>query len=194
MRWLAFLPFVTAVLPAPLSGQAGERDAGRLVVRRNGAVVGEEEFSVEAQRDADGGTAVTLVVSASYPGSGTRRAAATFGARRITVRISGSGTEVAREYPRTGPDLVIHDGLLGLLAIAGQLEAGPVTLFTPPSAARQTGALEDLGQERLEAEGPMVRHVVIRGGPADVDLWFQGRRLMRVAIPDHRVVADRVAQ
>jgi hypothetical protein len=194
MRWLAFMPLITFALPVPLPGQAGERDSGRLAVRRDGAAIGEEEFSVETQRDADGGSAVTLVVSATYPGQGPRRAAATFGARRITVRISGGGTEVAREFPRTGPDLVIHEGLLGLLAIAGQLEAGPVTLFTPPSSSRQTGTLEDLGQERLEEGGPMVRHMVVRGGGTDIDLWFQARRLVRVAIPERGIVADRIAQ
>jgi hypothetical protein len=193
MRILVPMSLLLLALPGQLAGQAGERDTGRLVVRRADAVVGEEEFSLDVMRDADGGTTITLVVSASYPAEGARRAAATFGTRRITVRISGGGTEVAREYPRTGPDLVLHDGLLGLLVIAGQFDAGPVTLFTPPSASRSSGRLENLGQERLVPGGPTVRHVVVRGGAADIDLWFDGPKLMRLAIPDRGIVADRMA-
>jgi hypothetical protein len=184
--------FLWLLLPGVLTGQAGARDDGRLVVRRGDAVVGEEQFSVEVTRDADGAIAINLLVSANYPSDGARRAAATFGARRITVRVSGGGTEVAREYPRGGRDLVFLEGLLGLLALAGQLEPGAVTLFLPPAPGRQTGSLESLGEERLEADGPLLRHVALRGGGPTVDLWFDGRnRLVRVAIPDQGIVADR---
>jgi len=191
MRMLALVPWLLLV-PGDLAGQQGARDDGRLVVRRGDAVVGEEQFSVEVTRDADGATAINLLVSATYPPDGARRAAATFGARRITVRVSGGGTEVAREYPRGSRDLVFHEGLLGLLALAGEVEPGPVTLFLPPAPERRSGSLESLGEERLDPDGPLLRHVALRGAGPTVDLWFDGRnRLVRVAIPDQGIVADR---
>lgn len=195
MRAPLLLPALLAAASGPLSAQEGGRDAGRLVVRRADTVVGEEEFVLEVVRDADGGTAVTLVVTASYPPDGNRRAAATFGPRRITVRIAAGGTEVAREYPRGDRALVLHEGLLGLLAMAGRLEPGPVTLISPPAGARREGALEDLGEERLQPGGPRLRHLVIRDGATAVDAWFDGAgRLVRVAVPERDLVADRLAR
>jgi len=191
MRILALVPWLLLV-PGDLGGQEGARDDGRLLVRRGEAAVGEEQFSLEVTRDADGATVINLLVTATYPSDGARRAAATFGARRITVRVSGGGTEVAREYPRSSRDLVFHEGLLGLLALAGQLEPGAVTLFLPPAPGRRTGSLERLGEERVDPDGPLLRHVALRGGGPTVDLWFDGQnRLIRVAIPDQGIVADR---
>jgi hypothetical protein len=190
LRIAAILPWL--VLPGALLAQQGERDSGRLVVRQGDGVIGEEEFSLEVVRDADGAPAVNLIVSAAYPADATRRAAATFGPRRITVRISGGGTEIAREYPRGGRDLVIHEGLLGLLAIAGQLEPGAVTVFAPPAAGRQSGTLEHLGTERLTPGGPLIQHLAVRGAGPPVELWFDQRhRLVRVALPEREIVAER---
>jgi hypothetical protein len=193
MRRSALLPCL--ILPGLLAGQEGERDSGRLTVRRGDSVVAQEEFSLDVTRDPDGGTAITLLVTATMPADGARRAAATLGARRITVRISGGGTEAAREYPRGDRDLIFHDGLLGLLALAGRLEPGAVTLFLPPAPGRRSGTLERLGEERLESDGPTLRHLALRGAGPTVDLWFDSRnRLFRVAIPDRGIVADRSPQ
>jgi hypothetical protein len=179
------------LLPGVLTAQ-GSRDDGRLQVRRGEAVLGEEQFSLEVTRDADGAAVINLLVTTTYPSDGARRAAVTLGARRITVRVSGGGTEAAREYPRSSRDLVYHDGLLGLLALAGQLEPGAVTLFLPPAPGRRSGSLERLGEERIDPDGPLLRHVVLRGGGPAVDLWFDPQnRLIRVAIPDQEIVADR---
>jgi hypothetical protein len=192
-RTAAMLPLL--LIPGPLLSQDGNRDSGRLVVRRGNAVIGEEEFSLEVVQDADGARAINLIVAASYPGDGSRRAAATFGTRRITVRISGGGTEVAREYPRGDRDLVIHEGLLGLLAIAGQLEPGPITVFAPPAPGRRSGSLEHLGTERLDPAGAPLRHLAVRGSGSTVELWFdERRRLIRVALPDRGIVAQRAAE
>lgn len=195
MRAPALVAALLVATTGLLSAQQGHRDSGRLVVRTAGSVVGEEEFALEIERDGDGAGEVTLVVTGSYPADGPRRAAATFGPRRITVRIAVGGTEVAREYPRAGRALVVHDGLLGLLAMAGRLDPGPVTLITPPSGSRRDGTLEDLGMERLEAGGAQLRHLVLRGGDAVVDLWFDpAGRLVRIAVPDRGLVADRVSR
>jgi hypothetical protein len=180
------------LLPGAMPAQGGDRDNGRLVVRQGDAVIGEEEFSLEVVRDPEGATAVNLVVAASYPAHGTHRAAATFGSRRITVRISSGGTEIAREYPRSDRDLVIHESLLGLLAIAGQVEPGAVSLFAPPAPGRRTGSLDDLGTERLDPAGPALRHLAVRGGVTAIELWFDDqRRLVRVSLRDKDIVADR---
>jgi hypothetical protein len=110
------------------------------------------------------------------------------------VRIAAGGTEVAREYPRGDRALIVHDGLLGLLAIAGRLEPGPVTLFAPGGGGRRTGSLHELGAERLSPGGAVLRRLALRGGDADVELWFDAEgRLMRIAIPSRRLLADRKA-
>jgi hypothetical protein len=189
-RTAALIPLLLA--PGALASQQGDRDSGRLIVRRGDSVIGEEEFTLEVVRDPEGGRSVSLVVAATYPPDGSRRAAATFGTRRITVRISGGGTEVAREYPRTGRDIVLHDGLLGLLAIAGQIEPGAVTVFAPPAPGRRTGSLEALGVEAVIPGGPVARHLALRENGATVELWFdENHRLLRVAVPSRDVVAER---
>ena len=193
MRHLRVLPILFVAAATPLLAQERARDGGRLVVRIDDVVIGEEEFSLEVVEDGDE-TSVNVVVAAAYPPDGTRRAAATFSRRRITVRIAAGGTEVAREYPRGDRALIVHDGLLGLLAIAGRLEPGPVTLFAPGGGGRRTGSLHELGAERLSPGGAVLRRLALRGGDADVELWFDAEgRLMRIAIPSRRLLADRKA-
>jgi hypothetical protein len=91
--------------------------------------------------------------------------------------------------------VVIHEGLLGLLAIAGRLEPGPITVFAPPAPGRRSGSLEHMGTERLDPDGSPLRHMAIRGSGSTVELWFDERqRLIRVALPDRGIVAQRAAQ
>jgi hypothetical protein len=183
------LPFVT--LAGPARAQQPDRDSGTLIVRQSGQIVGQEEFSLER---VSGG--LNVRVTASYPPAAQNRVIASFGPRRITVRLASDGTEVAREYRGGGRTLVVAEHALSLYAVAGGLEPGPVTLDGPASAGRGSATLEDRGREPVPGRGDTQgRRMALRAGPEQVELWYDDAgRLLRIAIPAKDLTAERAAR
>jgi hypothetical protein len=192
MRHLSLVLLLPSlVLPGQGRAQQPERDAGKLVVRQGGVIVGEEEFSVER---VSGG--INLIVTASYPPAVPNRLAASFGPRRITVRLASNGTEVAREYPGGAQTIVVAEHALSLYAVAGGLAPGPVTIQGAGSPSRRSGTLEDRGQEPLpQLDGSLARRVTLRAGEEVIELWYDSAgRLVRIAIPAKDLTAERAAR
>lgn len=174
-------------LPGPGRAQQPDRDGGKLVVRQGGQVVGQEEFSLE--RVSAG---LNLIVTASYPPADTNRVIASFGARRITVRLASDGTEVAREYPGGARTLVVAEHALSLYVVAGGLEPGPVTV-RGQSGAGTSGTLEGGGREPLPGQvDTQARRMTLHAGSELVELWYDDAgRLLRIAIPGKDLTAER---
>jgi hypothetical protein len=192
MRHLSLVLLLPSlVLPGQGRAQQPERDAGKLVVRQGGVIVGEEEFSVER---VSGG--INLIVTASYPPAVPNRLAASFGPRRITVRLASNGTEVAREYPGGAQTIVVAEHALSLYAVAGGLAPGPVTIQGAGSPSRRSGTLEDRGREPLpQLDGSLARRVTLRAGEEVIELWYDAAgRLMRIAIPAKDLTAERAVR
>jgi hypothetical protein len=192
MRHLSLVLLLPSlVLPGQGRAQQPERDAGKLVVRQGGVIVGEEEFSVER---VSGG--INLIVTASYPPAVPNRLAASFGPRRITVRLASNGTEVAREYPGGAQTIVVAEHALSLYAVAGGLAPGPVTIQGAGSPSRRSGTLEDRGREPLpQLDGSLARRVTLRAGEEVIELWYDSAgRLVRIAIPAKDLTAERAAR
>jgi hypothetical protein len=179
-------------LSDPAGGQQFEHDNGRLIVRQREALIGQEEFSLD-RVEGGGGKGTNLIVSAHYPPAVPNRVVASFGPRRITVRLASDGTEVAREYPAGGRTIVVADHALSLYSVTGTLSAGPVTIVDPGSARRRAATFEDQGQERLPGPGGgPARHMALRSGNEVVDLWYDAAgRLLRIAIPAKDLTAER---
>jgi hypothetical protein len=192
MRHLSLVLLLPSlVLPGQGRAQQPERDAGKLVVRQGGVIVGEEEFSVER---VSGG--INLIVTASYPPAVPNRLAASFGPRRITVRLASNGTEVAREYPGGAQTIVVAEHALSLYAVAGGLAPGPVTIQGAGSPSRRSGTLEDRGREPLpQLDGSLARRVTLRAGEEVIELWYDSAgRLVRIAIPAKDLTAERAVR
>lgn len=188
------LPLVLLLPSLALPGLGGaqqlDRDSGRLIVRRGGAVVGQEEFSLE--RVAGPGGGLNLIITASYPPAAPTRMVASFGPRRITVRVASDGTETAREYPGGERTLVVAERALALYAVASGLTPGPVTLYDRDSPGRRSAALEDRGEPMPRPEGAPAKHVLLRTGDDVVELWYDAAgRLLRIAAPAKDLTAER---
>jgi hypothetical protein len=170
------MPRLSPVLLLPLlalSDPAGTgqltHDSGRLIVRQRDAIIGQEEFSLD-RVEGGAGEGTNLIVSAHYPPAVPNRVVASFGSRRITVRLASDGTEVAREYP-----------------------GGSRTIVEPGASGRRAGTLEDRGQDHLPGvRGGPVRHMALTSGADVVDLWYDAAgRLLRIAIPGKDLTAER---
>lgn len=179
-------------LSDPAGGGQLTHDNGRLTVRQRDAIIGQEEFSLD-RVEGGGGEAANVIVSAHYPPAVPNRVVASFGPRRITVRLASDGTEVAREYPGGSRTIVVADHALSLYCMSGALGAGPVTIVEPGTAGRRPATLEDQGRERLPGPGGgSARHMTLRSGDDVVDLWYDAAgRLLRIAIPAKDLTAER---
>jgi hypothetical protein len=177
-------------VPAPGQAQRPDRDGGTLVVRQAGVIVGHEEFSVE--RVAGG---LNVIVTGSYPPAVPNRVVASFGARRITIRLASDGTEVAHEYPGGARTIVVADHALALYAVAVGLAPGPVTVQAA-SSERTSGTLEDRGREPVPGRNDVqARRVTIQGGGEQVDLWYDDSgRLLRISFPTKELTAERARE
>jgi hypothetical protein len=193
------MPRLSPVLLLPLlalSDPAGTgqltHDSGRLIVRQRDAIIGQEEFSLD-RVEGGAGEGTNLIVSAHYPPAVPNRVVASFGSRRITVRLASDGTEVAREYPGGSRTIVVADHALSLYCVSGALAAGPVTVVEPGASGRRAGTLEDRGQDHLPGvRGGPVRHMALTSGADVVDLWYDAAgRLLRIAIPGKDLTAER---
>ncbi len=121
------------------------------------------------------------------------------GRGRFTLRYLARGSERARELA-TGPRTVIlDDSVFALyLFVAWRARPTPTALIAilPRGARRETLTVQDLGvaPTTLNRDPATLRHVAVTGQAAGpVHLWLDARgRLMKVEVPDRRIVAERL--
>lgn len=192
MRRLSLVLLLPSLaVPGQGRAQQPERDSGRFVVLQGGVIVGQEEFSIER---VEGG--LNVIVTGSYPPAVPNRVIASFGPRRITVRLATDGTEMAREYPGGARSLVVADRALSLYALAGGMTPGPVTVHGLGSRDRESATLEDRGRGPLPGpDSTMARRMTLRTGGGQVELWYDDAgRLLRIAVPAKDLTAERAGR
>jgi hypothetical protein len=118
---------------------------------------------------------------------------------RFTLRYASPGVERARELAADPEVVVIDDSVFTpylLVAWRARSAAESLTAVFPRSALRARITAQDLGSEAttVNRDQTTLRHVLITGGPSGaVHLWLgTGGRLMKVEIPDRKLVAERL--
>ena len=168
------LPLLCAA-PSGLAGQTVPADAGTLVVRQNGAIVAEESFEIRGD-----GTALTVTSTARW-GAASIVTLAVYTPRRVTVRLSGAGGEVAREFP-TGGTLILDDSSFVFLLLLPQHPPGALRLARPRSTDRLAATLTDHGLSGAGARAE--RRVTLTFDNQTVQAWFDSDgRFLRAEIP-----------
>ena len=121
------------------------------------------------------------------------------GRNRFTLRYLSPGVERARELPGDPRLVVIDDSVFTpWLVVAWRARSRPesLTVVYPRSAQRARVVVQDMGSEAttLNRDEATLRHVVITGGRSGVvHLWLgSAGRLMKIAIPDSHLVAERL--
>lgn len=179
--------------PGTAAAQIPTADRAVFVVRQGGRIVGQEELVLQ-NAGGPAGDDVTITVVNAYDHAAPRRTFARLGRRRVTIRIEMAAGETAREYPNRPGSLFADEWVLGLYAAAAGTPPGTVSVVYPRSGRRLPAQLEDHGTQRttLGDEPRDLRHVVIRFAAGEHHLWFDAEgRLMKVAIPDRNLVAER---
>lgn len=118
---------------------------------------------------------------------------------RFTLRYVSPGVERARELAADPGVVVIDDSVLTpylLVAWRARTAAESLTAVFPRIALRARVTAQDLGSEAttVNRDQATLRHVLITGGPSGaVHLWLDtAGRLMKVEIPDRKLVAERL--
>lgn len=212
-----------AFLQAPL-------DEGTYVVREDSVEVAREGFRLARGRLASGGIGWSLATTVRYDRTRPvivlapilevgddslplalqydvadprepMRILGQLGRGRFTVRFLARATEKAREFPATGPTVVLDDSVFALYLFAAW-RAGPpstpvaVTAIVPRGVRREALVVRDHGEEAttLNRDAVTLRHVTVSGGANElVHLWLSAdRRLLKVEVPSRRLVVERV--
>ncbi|MDH5196497.1 MAG: hypothetical protein OEY20_04540 [Gemmatimonadota bacterium] len=177
------------LLATPLAAQPPASDSARLVVMKDGAPVGTEDF---AFRSGNGEDAIRFVATTTG-GTDPLRVAVTTTPRRLTMRVASGTGEVAREYPGGPRSVVADERVLSLYALLALVQPGPVIVHGPPPGGRRDGTLEDGGTAPMPNGGPPARRLTLRSGEDIVRVWLDGGgRLLRVEIPSRGLSAERV--
>jgi hypothetical protein len=118
---------------------------------------------------------------------------------RFTLRYVSPGVERARELAADSRLVVIDDSVFTpylLVAWRARAAAESLTAVFPRIALRARVTAQDLGSAAttVNRDQATLRHVLIIGGPSGaVHLWLDtAGRLMRVEIPDRKLVAERL--
>jgi hypothetical protein len=118
---------------------------------------------------------------------------------RFTVRTLGRRSEGAREYRLAGRTVILDDSVYApYLFVAWQARAGrvvTVTALLPRAERREMLSVEDLGMvgTTLNHDPATLRHLVVSGGAANVDVWLDATgRLMKVDVPSRALRIERV--
>ena len=122
------------------------------------------------------------------------------GRGRFTVRLVARATERAREFP-TGPrTAVLDDSVFALYVFVGwraASEPSALTAIYPRGLRREVVQIQDLGlaSTTLNRGPARLRHITLGvEGPGTVNIWLDERgRLMKVEIPSHHLIAERLA-
>lgn len=121
------------------------------------------------------------------------------GRGRFTLRAVSPGVERAREVASDSSLVIIDDSVFTpylLVAWRARTEPESLTAIFPRTAQRARLAVQDLGSETttVNRDQATLRHVLITGGPAGpVHVWLgSGSRLMKVEIPDRKLIAERL--
>lgn len=179
------LPLAIAA-PLGLRAQAVPADAATLVIRQNGAVVAEEAFQI--RRDG----AVLTVTSTARWGAASTVVLAVYTPRRVTIRLSGTGGEIAREFP-TGGTVLLHDSAFVFLLLLPQHEAGPIRLARLRSVERQAATLADHGL--ADTGNHPEREMTLRFDGDTIRAWFDADgRFLRAEIPSRNLEIIRVSR
>jgi len=116
------------------------------------------------------------------------------GRRRFTLRYVSPGVERARELPGDSQSVVIDDSVFTpYLFVAWR--GGRLNAVYARTADRATLQVQDLGSQAttLNRDPVTLRHLVVTGGrDGPVHVWLgDGSRIMKVELPDRKLVAER---
>lgn len=121
------------------------------------------------------------------------------GRDRFTLRYVSVGVERAREVPADSQTVIIDDSVFTpflFVAWRARAEARTMTAVYPRSATRVTLEARDLGSEAttLNRDPATLRHILVTGGrDGPVHVWLGSKdRLMKVEVPDRKLVAERL--
>ena len=120
------------------------------------------------------------------------------GRGRFTLRYASPGLERARELPADRALVVVDDSVFTpwlLAAWRARTTPESLTIVFPRTALRARVLVQDLGSEptTLNRDQATLRHVLISGGPpGHVHLWLAGDRLMKIDLPERKLVAERL--
>ena len=122
------------------------------------------------------------------------------GRGRFTVRLVARATERAREFPIGPRTAVLDDSVFALYVFAGWLaasEPSALTAIYPRGVRREVVQIQDLGlaSTTLNRGTARLRQITLGvEGPGTVNIWLDERgRLMKVEIPSHHLIAERLA-
>jgi hypothetical protein len=159
---------------------------GRVVVYRPVLEIGHDSTTQALSFDVRGGPSPIRITG--QPGRD-----------RFTLRYVSVGVERARELSADSQSVVIDDSVFSpflLVAWRARTAAQTMTAVYPRSATRVTLQAQDLGSEAttLNRDPATLRHVVVTGGrDGPVHLWLGSKdRLMKVEVPDRKLVAERL--
>ena len=194
---------VLALLQAPL-------DSGVFVVRQDTVEIARESFRLLAGRAGgftltattryDRGRPVVVISPAVGFTADPReplRILGQLGRGRVTLRYLAHAIERAREFPAGAATVVLDDSVFALYQAAAWRPGITVTAIYPRGARRATLIARDLGvaATTVNRAPASLRHLVLSGGTnGAVHLWLStDGRLLKVEIPDRRVVAERAS-
>jgi len=221
---------MTAALLLALVVTQTPLDAGTFVIRQDTVEIGRETFQlssipfgaseagcrITAEARYSGGHGALLLeptvdigpdtepLSVSYEIARAREPLRIRGQRsrgRFTMRYLSPHSERAREYPMSGPTVILDDSVFSLYIFAGWRVGLPgrgldVGIIVPRADRREMATVEELapGPTSLNGGTAALRHVRLTGGANQVvHLWFDRRGLLqKVEIPSRHLVVERV--
>lgn len=169
-----------------LDASARWTGGGRVVLYRPVLEIGPDSTTQALSFDVRGGPAPMRITGRP-------------GRDRFTLRYVSVGVERARELPADSQTVVIDDSVFSpflLVAWRARTAVQTLTAVYPRTATRVTLQTRDLGPEAttLNRDPATLRHVVVTGGrDGPVHLWLGSKdRLMKVEVPDKKLVAERL--
>lgn len=208
---------LTAALPMLAEAQQPAIDEGTLVVRRNGAVVARESFSVRgglggrltvAGTVSQGGNQLTpsLEVDSASGAPLAYRLQGRTDAGEETIEGNGrpgrfststrrTGGRAAKEYVLGPLPVLLDEGIYHQYAILGLVgRPDAVSVVVPRRNEQLRGTLRDAGAAtvRIDRRDVPARHFVLEVQGGAHEIWVDGaRRLLKVAIPALGIEATR---
>jgi hypothetical protein len=211
---------VAGAAASPMLAQGRLLDEGTFVITRSGAPAGRESFRIAQVPSASGpvyrataqislgnhrlsptlttdtlGAPIAYDISVRGGPNGAEQLQARTRPGRFSAVLQTSHGESAKEYVVPQRTVVLDDDIFHQYYFLGRAGPGAVTVLFPLASTDAVAHVSRRGEESLSVGGtavPAVRYTVtVPGGPAR-DFWLDSAgRVLRVAIPDRGILAQR---
>lgn len=217
------LAALLAALPGASPLAQGFLDQGVLVITRDGAEIGREEYAIrptaghpgllavatDEYRDREARVAlelsddhvpVTYQVDVSVAGRVVERLSGQLGRGRFAVRLANQQGETVREFPVPGGIAVLDDDGFDQYVFLPRPTTGaslPVSLLVPRATRIVAASIRGVGPDSVHIgsrEVPALHYTLTLPGGETREFWCSpAGDLLQVAIPSRTIVATRVA-